>query len=363
MPWSTPQDARLRCARRLERLRTRVGTLVASWPAQLYDYETEPSPAIRDWPELQASVASTAPRALRARARESVDDRAPPLPGTQVRGGASMLGRQARCPVRAFCQDRLGARELEAVTTGLGARLRGTATHRALEELLAHAQTRPDFAALTTNVGAVAERALSKIFRAARRPLQPLFELEAERVAATLHRLLATDAARAPFEVAAIERKQIITIAGRELEIRIDRVDRLADGSVAIIDYKTGDRAPFKDWIEDRPRDVQAPLYAAYSGEPIGALAIARVQPREARYFGYWNAGALFAEDAARPPGDSWVRQIARWRATLEELVLEHAGGDTRIFLDDFDDAAGAFAPLTRVHEQLAILRGAAVHW
>ena len=43
--------------------------------------------------------------------------------------------------------------------------------------------------------------------------------------------------------------------------------------------------------------------------------------------------------------------------------MLEHAGGDTRIFLDDLDDAAGAFAPLTRVHEQLAILRGSAERW
>ena len=362
MPWSTPQDARLRCARRLERLRKRVGTLVASWPAQLYDYETEPSPAIRDWPELEAPAAAT-PRALRARARESVADRAPPLSGTQIRGGAHMLGRQSRCPVRAFCQDRLGARELDAVTTGLGRRLRGTATHRALEELLANAQGRPDFAALAANVAAAAQGALARIFRAARRPLRALFELEAERVAATLHCLLAKDATRAAFEVSALERKQIVTIAGRELEIRIDRLDRLADGSVAIIDYKTGDRASLKDWLEDRPRDVQAPLYAAYAGQPVGALAIARVQPREAAYFGYWNAGALFPDAVAKLPDDGWERQITRWRATLEELVLEHAGGDTRIFLDDLDDAVGAFAPLTRVHEQLAILRGSAERW
>jgi ATP-dependent helicase/nuclease subunit B len=362
MPWSTPQDARLRCARRLERLRKRVGTLVASWPAQLYDYETEPSPAIRDWPELEAPRGSSAPRALSVRARESVADRAPPLPGKQIRGGAHVLGRQSRCPVRAFCQYRLGARELDAVTTGLGSRLRGIATHRALEDLFT-AQARPDFAALRANVGATAERALARIFGAARRPLRPLFELEAERVASALDRLLAADAARVPFEVAAIERRQIVTVAGRELEIRIDRVDRLADGSVAIIDYKTGAGGSLKDWLEDRPRDVQAPLYAAYANEPIGALAIARVQPLEAAYLGYWNAGALFADHAAKLPDDGWQRRIARWRATIEELVLEHAGGDTRIFLDDSDDAAGAFAPLTRVHEQLAILRGAAERW
>lgn len=363
MPWSTPQDARLRCARRLERLRTRVGTLVASWPAQLYDYETEPSPAIRDWPELEAHAAAAVPRTLRTRARETLEDRPPALQGTQIRGGAGVLGRQSRCPVRAFCQDRLGARGLELVLAGLGRKLRGTATHDAFEALLGHLPAKRDFAALSGNVGRVVEQELAKIFRAARRPLSALFELEAERLAATLDRLLAKDLERAPFEVAAIERTQIAVIAGRELEIRIDRLDRLADGSVAIIDYKTGARASLKDWFADRPRNIQAPLYAVHAGEPVGALVIAGVQARGAEYLGYWNGGVLFADAAAKVPNDGWDRQIARWRTTLEELVLEFAGGDTRIFLNDLDDAKGAFAPLTRVHEQLAILRGSAQRW
>src|SRR5262249_40541218 len=108
MPWSTPQEARARSARGLDRLSRRVATLVASWPARVYDFEAEPSPALRDWPELDAAeIAGGAPHAP-TRRRETVIDRAPAVAGTQLHGGTGFLNRQARCPLRAFCEDRLG---------------------------------------------------------------------------------------------------------------------------------------------------------------------------------------------------------------------------------------------------------------
>src|SRR5688572_5851163 len=54
LPYSTPADAHERSARALARLRRRTRDLVVSWPARVYDYDTEPSPAIRLWPTLGA---------------------------------------------------------------------------------------------------------------------------------------------------------------------------------------------------------------------------------------------------------------------------------------------------------------------
>ena len=45
------------------------------------------------------------------------------------------------------------------------------------------------------------------------------------------------------------------------------------------------------------------------------------------------------------------------------ELAAEIKAGDTRIFTADYEDAAGAYAPLTRVFEQLALARGALKPW
>src|SRR5262249_49514564 len=130
IPWSSPSDVRARATRMLDRVRRRVTTLVASWPARVYDYETEPSPALRDWPDLDF----TEPRRARAdRARETLVDRAPPLGDAELRGGTGVLNKQARCPLRAFCEYRLHARPLERPSAGVTGLQRGVATHRALE--------------------------------------------------------------------------------------------------------------------------------------------------------------------------------------------------------------------------------------
>ena len=71
-----------------------------------------------------------------------------------------------------------------------------------------------------------------------------------------------------------------------------------------------------------------------------------------------WSAPALsslilraLAADAERHTGEP-VKDVA-----------ELAAGDTRIFVDDYEDAAGPYAPLTRVFEQLALARGAVQRW
>ncbi len=45
--------------------------------------------------------------------------------------------------------------------------------------------------------------------------------------------------------------------------MRIDRIDEMPDGSLAVIDYKTSASVPSpSSWLGDRPSDPQLPLYA-----------------------------------------------------------------------------------------------------
>lgn len=361
MPFSTPQDARARSARSLERLSRRVATLVASWPARVYDFEAEPSPALRDWREVDAAeIAVDGPRAP-ARRRETLIDRAPPVAGTQLYGGAGLLNRQARCPLRAFCEDRLGARPLERAGVGMSLRLRGMATHLALELLLADLPAREDLGVKLGEVRAAAERALDEIFRDTRAPLRELFALEEARLAAALAQYVVAEQSRAPFRIVALERKMRVEVAGYELQVRIDRIDRLGDGRAAILDYKTGERSS-KDWFRDRPRDIQVPLYAAHAAEQVAAAVLAAVEPAGGSYAGYWTADAFPGRPAPLAEHD-WPAQLARWRTQIEALVREHAAGDTRVFVAERKEAAGPFAPLTRIDEQLALARGAVGPW
>ena len=361
MPWSTPQDARQRASRSLEQLCRRVTTVVASWPARVYDFEAEPSPVLHDWRDLDTAEIALAERRAAARRRETVADRAPAVPGTQLHGGARVLNLQARCPLRSFCEYRLDARPLDRVVIGVNGRLRGMATHRALELLLADLPARDQFAAKLREVGAAAGRALGELFGEARGPLRALFALEAERLESALARFIALEQSRAPFRVAAVERKVRIAVAGFELQVRIDRIDELGDGSLAILDYKTSERVTTKDWFRDRPRDVQVPLYASHAAERVSAAAIAAVTA-DTEYRGFWPDGA-FPDKPARLSEYDWPAQLVRWRSQIEALVREHAAGDTRVFLDDCEEAQGAYAPLTRIDEQLALARGSLEGW
>jgi hypothetical protein len=104
------------------------------------------------------------------------------------------------------------------------------------------------------------------------------------------------------------------------------------------------------------------PFYASHAPGRVGAAVIARLTPVATTYSGFWRGEAF----PGRPNRDARAdaeQQIAEWRVQLLELATELAGGDTRIFDANYDEAAKAYAPLTRVFEQLALARGAVARW
>jgi hypothetical protein len=364
MPYCSPRDAEERSQRSLERLVHRCRNLVVSWPARVYDYETEPSPAIRLWPQLTSDEldALRSNTALPRAAREAIADPAPPFGSGRVPGGTGALGRQARCPVRAFCQDRLGARALEPLAFGVPPRLRGIAAHKAAEQLLGPGTDRESLAEREGSVARSAEVALARVFGRARGYLASLYELEIDQLQRVLRALLRGEAERAPFVIRAAEQEAVIALGPLTFNVRIDRIDDLADGTVAIVDYKTGERATGSDWFGERLRDAQVPLYATQATERVNAAVVTRLSLPEVRYFGFWH-GDTFPGRPSRAAHSDTQAQLELWRAQVALLASEFAAGDTRIFTVDYDDAAGAYAPLTRVFEQLALARGAAARW
>ena len=97
------------------------------------------------------------------------------------------------------------------------------------------------------------------------------------------------------------------------------------------------------------------PLYASQATERVRAAVVTRLTPAEVRYFGFWPDAAF--------PGRTAKAANPDVEAQLADLAGEIAAGDTRFFVDDYDDAKGAYAPLTRVFEQLAVARGSVPRW
>jgi RecB family exonuclease len=193
----------------------------------------------------------------------------------------------------------------------------------------------------------------------ARRALRVYAELERQRLEQLILRLVHLDLQRADYAVERLEAVTVAEIAGKRIRCRIDRVDRLSSGGLAVIDYKSGSRASPADWFKARLLEPQLPLYVRTLSEPVAAMVLAAIQATGASYRGVWVREKEFPGSSAGA-WDSlgWQKQQAEWAAQLELLVEEYARGDTRIFLTDLATAQGGVAPLTRVYEQQALAEG-----
>jgi exodeoxyribonuclease-5 len=251
MPEATPAIQQARTRRQFERLLAAADHVVLSWPVELEEAETLPSPLLAG---LEASACHAGEILLHpdrhqvaasARVEELAVDPPPPLPaGHGVRGGARVLATQAVCPARAFVEFRLRGSPLEPPARPLDAPTRGKVVHRLLERLyglepcgrglgrLGGEELRRLFEPLMGNV-------LDEFLQAGEPFLDRLRLLETERLWSLVLTLRDLDLDRPPFSVST-ELAREVGIGPLSLSVRLDRLDKMDAGGVLIIDYKTG---------------------------------------------------------------------------------------------------------------------------
>ncbi len=333
-------DGMLELARAMtERWATSAAEVLFSRPLRIDDEDCLPSPLILEFPETAEMPGAAQPsgsywRAMRDTGRlEAIEDTAgPPLDvGAPLRGGAWAVTLQSLCPIRAFADRRLGAERLEHPQPGFDPRTRGTLVHQTLAILWAKLETRERLAALGesergTLVAAAASQAIaSQVERTPRWPL-PLVELERRRLVALVKEWLAVEVTRPPFAVVARELEIAANVAAHPVHLRIDRIDRLADGRSLVLDYKTGAQTAAAS-LGVRPESAQLPLYAIACEPAPGGAAIAQVRPGDCALKGESSAPDMAPGIA---PSD-WNERLAGWRATVDRLVREFAAGDARV--------------------------------
>ncbi len=308
------------------------------------------SPLVPPAPAVEGLAPAVA-RAAEIRAARSLepwrDAGLPPWPaGVRVGGGVKVLELMAQCPFRAAAELRLDARALESPAIGLPRWLRGQLAHGALALLWGELGSHAGLAALDAAGRAAAVRAaVERGFAAerARLPASRLVALERDWLERAIGRLLGAELGREPFEVVEREQSHRLAPAGLSLEVRVDRVDRLADGGTVLIDYKTG-RGGQRRWTGARPDPVQLPVYATLSDPAPVAVAIARL-PLTGKPFAGLAARdgvlpevrALAAARSGELRGLDWDTLVGGWRAAVEGLAAGYAAGDATV-----DPAEGA---------------------
>ncbi len=278
---------------------------------------------------------------------ESIPDRlVPSLPvGTTVSGGASMIRDQAACPFRAFARHRLGANALAQPTAGHDAAERGTLLHRVLSLVWTALGTQARLASMAQEVlqaliNNCVQTAIDEARMRGHGDLTGRFaEIEHERLSKLVADWLDYERGRQPFEVMSCEASVAASIGPLAISLRLDRLDRLSDGTHALIDYKSGN-ASVTSWLGARPDEPQLPLYHRTSDAHVSALAFARL--KRGKTFGF--EGVAVAEgilpdvlpmEKKRGMVEagyvSWDVLVQEWERSLDALATQFQNGEAAV--------------------------------
>lgn len=351
------------------RLLSSAPSVVVSYPEREEDADLAVSPLVGMLPETSAAGLGIPPSPgdeegiSTASALEVMDDHYGPACGdAALRGGTFLFKLQAACPFKAFAELRLGARALEEPEPGLNALDRGRLLHRVLERVWGRLKSHGHLLAVTEqgltdlicgHVEPEVRRILGGRFR--RNPR--LAEIEQARVVRIIRDWMGLERQRQPFTVVDQEERRSVEVGGVEVKIQVDRVDRLEDGKLVIVDYKSGECGP-ADWAGARPDEPQLPIYAVSTEADVAAVLFARLRTG---YLGF--RGLAETQDIAPgvrvPEGQLPIAQIIdAWRAVLNELGRDFREG--RAHVDPKDPAKTCryceLPPLCRISQGMVEL-------
>ncbi|MFP4667270.1 MAG: PD-(D/E)XK nuclease family protein [Desulfobacterales bacterium] len=273
--------------------------------------------------------------------QEIVDTKgAPVTQGADMGGGTGLFKSQALCPFQAYARYRLGACAPETPEPGLKPWQRGTLVHRALEFFWrglgkSSALEKLSPYQIEDRIREAVEAAVSKIAGEMPQTFTDRFtRLETLRLKNLIREWITAETGRAPFSVKATESRINLDIGGIRISASADRIDRLDDGRLVIIDYKTGDISA-GDWFAERLTEPQLPLYSLAVGKDrLAGVFLGRVKKNEAGYIGIASSdgivpGCRGVMDDRKIAGDfqSLGGIIDYWEIKLYDLAEEIKAG------------------------------------
>ena len=356
LPDATPGDTLLNARRVLQRLTGCAPAVVLSWPGSDGESELAASSLLDDIAaDRYSGPGDPGWHAARFCGNDTTaivaKDPVPPVAADEsVRGGAYTVQRQSVEPFAAFVYGRLGVRRPEAIEPGIAPGVRGNIIHNALHNLFAgrpaQAELRNwDSANLVERLGSAIDAALADHLRHADSTYTRLLGLERTRLFRLLRSFVAAEIERPDYAIADVEKSIDFEACGVRLGLRIDRIDRLADGSLLVIDYKTGSPKNLLN-RDGEPLDLQLVVYADALQEAVGGLALINIDSRSISYKG---TGGSVEWDVARR--DEWPERLAAWRAEVHRALREIAAGDVRVNLRLMADEGRPLGILSRLEE------------
>jgi probable DNA repair protein len=344
--------------------------VIFSWSHKDGERELRVSPTLANIARLNSTklVSTMAESLAQPYAMQLLDDNlAPQLLDTEkLRGGSQLLAAQAICPAWAFYQFRLGANALEEPSDGLDSMVRGNLVHAALQYFWTDCSNSENLKQISQDaIETKIKLAIDKGMQTLKQELPTqLILIEEKRLQQLILAWLSLETEREDFTVKACEASYTVTIAGLEIDCRIDRIDQLADDSLVIIDYKTGSSDPkTASWASERIKEPQLPIYAsiALKDNIVVAVCFAKVHIEGCKLSGLSQNTGLpgitpFQDLKSNSPFkhfDNFSILITHWRDCLEKIADEIRLGQASVVFEDENDLMYCkVKPLLRLPER-----------
>jgi probable DNA repair protein len=352
VPGSTPQSAQDERERRTAALFRVAPDVIATYSGRLAPLAERF--VRREFVETEIWTGPS-PRQLylKASLERLEDSQGPVLLAETVKGGASLIKAQSLCPFKAFAEYRLAAQAPEEACFGFDARERGGFLHKALENVWERLGsqsvlrgTPPD------DLRLVIQSAIADAIHLSETGFlhQLVSRAEQERLEKIVWDWLAVERARKqPFVVETVEQETHFEAFGLKLRLRVDRIDRLENGHVLLIDYKSGPQSRNK-LKGARPKEPQLLVYAASSVDQVDGIFFAEMKANEVRAVGV-SREKQFESRSIDVKKHEWNSFLEESRAEIDRLAEQFVNGYAVV--DPLPQVCGycASKPLCRIQE------------
>lgn len=253
-----------------------------------------------------------------------------PLKDKQIlpKGGYQFLASVATCPFQAFANYRLHSQSLRQEEVGLNASERGRMMHRALQYIWQelkdqHLLQQHDDATLRALCLQAIDHTLSEIKDRPYSLDELMASLERQQLLELILSYIKWDKEREFFQIEGIEQSIELTIDDWVFQLRYDRLDKLANGDLVMIDYKSKLPSPLP-WEDERPIHPQMLMYAL-AHPSIHYLVFVALNAKELKSSG-------FGVDKLKPYSiriskESWIEKQHKWQQVLKNLIQEFKQG------------------------------------
>jgi ATP-dependent helicase/nuclease subunit B len=229
---------------------------------------------------------------------------------------AQRIEHQNQCAFKAYATHRLKLIDKASRSLALMPLQRGILQHSLLHQLLPTKDLAAAVASLESPYLPTETAWLWPLEQAILQQLGALFLLE--------------DSKREPYEIAALEQAVTYQLDGLNMRFRLDRIDRLSDDSLVVIDYKSG-LLPTKKSLLNSLDKPQLALYSLTLSQlhntPVSAVAFFSTHPKAWGYLIVGEGSALMFADDDKKNIDNMADLNQQWLSLLRPILAAHLSG------------------------------------